>query len=224
MPKTSQIKFLVYITVFWKIIESERIMNKRRKKGCNFGCFGFLIFLVCLVYFVYSVGAPYLEKLSFKIKQIGYPIKYQEIVEEYSEKYSLDKYLVYSIIRTESKFDCYATSSVGAKGLMQIAPETGKDCAEKLGIRGYNESSLFEPEINIQIGCYYLSYLIKHYKSKETAIAAYNGGMGNVNSWLKDSRYSDGKGKLKNIPFKETRNYVTRVLDAEQKYKSIYSQ
>ncbi len=199
-------------------------MSKRRKKGCNFGCFGFIAFLVCLVYFVYSVGAPYLEKLSFKIMQISYPIKYQEIVEEYSEKYNLDKFLVYSIIRTESKFDCYATSSVGAKGLMQITAETGSDCAKKIGIANYNENSLFEPETNIRIGCYYLSFLIRHYGDKKTAIAAYNGGMGNVNSWLKDVRYSDGNGSLKNIPFNETRNYVSRVTDAEEKYKSIYTQ
>lgn len=199
-------------------------MSKRHKSGCNLGCFGFIVFLVCLVYFVYAFGGPYLEKLSLKIKQIQYPIKYENIVEEYSKEYNLDKYLVYGIIRTESKFDCYATSNVGAKGLMQITSETGADCARKLGIRGYDESSLFDPEVNIRIGCYYLSYLIGHYRSEETAIAAYNGGMGNVNSWLKDLRYSDGKGNLKNIPFKETRNYVTRVLDAEQKYKSIYSE
>ncbi len=198
-------------------------MSKRRKKGCNFGCFGFIIFLVCLLVAIYSFGAPYLEQISLKIRVIQYPLKYQEIVEKCSQEYNLDKYLVYGIIRTESKFDCYAASEVGAKGLMQITKETGADCAKKLAINNYDESSLFDPETNIRIGCYYLSYLIDHYGNEKTAIAAYNGGMGNVNSWLKDSRYTDKNGNLINIPFKETRNYVSRVIDAKEKYKSIYN-
>jgi len=152
-----------------------------------------------------------------------YPLKYEDIILQYAREYRLDPYLVCAVIWVESKFDDAATSHKGARGLMQVIPSTGQWAAEKLGIEGYNDDSLYDPAVNIRIGCWYLDRLRNHFQGDlNLALAAYNGGSGNVEKWLQDPRYSkDGKG-LDNIPFKETRDFVARVWSAYDKYKRLY--
>lgn len=200
--------------------------KRKRKNGC-FGCVGslikLLIFLAVIIIAAnFIVKTYYGSDISKKIKQTQYPIKYEYFVEKYSEEYNLDKYLVYAVIRTESRFDKYAVSSADAKGLMQLTDETASHCAKKIKLDGYSESALFDPEINIRLGCYYLSYLKSVYKNTDTVLAAYNGGPGNVDKWLSDPSCVDDSGKLINIPFKETRNYIVRVNEAMEMYRSIY--
>ena len=142
---------------------------------------------------------------------------------KYARKYDLDKYLVFAVIKTESKFDQYAVSKAGAYGLMQLQAETAGDCARKLKMEVNLPDDLYIPDINIHLGTYYLSWLLDKYDGNiQLAIAAYNGGIGNVDNWLEDGRYSDGDGGLKNIPFGETANYVTGVTVSYEKYKEIY--
>ena len=152
-----------------------------------------------------------------------YPVKYSTQVEKYSSEYGLDKYLVYSVIRTESKFDENAQSDVGAKGLMQLMDETAAECNKKGGF-GYDiAEDIFNPDVNVSLGCYYLKQLLESYDGDiSLAITAYNGGTGNVGKWLKDDELSDGDGGLLDIPFKETKGYVDKVLKAYNKYTQIY--
>ena len=154
-----------------------------------------------------------------------YPTKYSDIVEKRSEEFGIDKYLVYSVIRTESKFKEDALSDVGAKGLMQLMDETAKECNEKGGF-GYNiPDDIYNPEVNITLGCYYLDKLIENYYGDiSLAITAYNGGTGNVGKWLKDKNLSDGDGGLLEIPFEETKGYVEKVLSSYDRYKKIYTE
>jgi soluble lytic murein transglycosylase len=107
---------------------------------------------------------------------------------------------------------------------MQIVPTTGSWAAEKLGIEEYDDDSLYDPDINVKIGCWYISYLKKLFsEDMNLVLAAYNGGSGNVRKWLNDSRYSrDGK-TLDKIPFNETKNFVDRVWHAYERYKKLYS-
>ena len=206
----------------------EPVRRRKKKSGCG-GCLGALLSLL-IILAVLVAGANFLvEKffdsdLSGKIQQTQFPIKYEYFVEKYSEEYNLDKFLVYAVIRTESRFDKYAVSSADAKGLMQLTDETARFCSRKIGMESYTESSLFDPEININLGCYYLSYLIDKYDNINTALAAYNGGPGNVDEWLADSSHSDTNGNLVDIPFKETRNYVLRVNETKEMYKEIYGE
>lgn len=198
--------------------------KRRRRRGCCAGgVFKFIFFLFLIILAAYFLGRGYFDSdISDKIKRTQYPIKYEHFVEKYSNEYGLDKYLVYAVMRTESRFDKFAVSNAGAKGLMQITDETGEDCARRLRITGYSDDALFDPEINIEIGCYYLKGLLDKYDNVNNALAAYNGGPGNVDKWLLDPSYVDGSGTLVNIPFKETRNYVVRVNEAREMYKSIY--
>lgn len=159
---------------------------------------------------------------KFALK-IVYPIHYRSLIEKYSKEYNLDPLLVASIIRAESKFDEKAVSSKGAKGLMQISSMTGKWASEELGIKNYTEELLFNPNINIKIGCWYLSILNKEFNNNLfLVLAAYNGGSGNVNKWLKDIRYSDDGVTLKDIPFLETKAYVKKVHKNLKMYKYLY--
>lgn len=152
-----------------------------------------------------------------------YPMEYKSYIYKYSKQYDLDPHLVAAIINVESKYDKSATSSKDARGLMQIAPSTANWASEELKIEKFTLESLYSPEINISIGCWYLDVLGKEFNNDiELILAAYNGGSGNVNKWLEDNRYcSDGK-KLTNIPFKETREYVEKVKSNYNIYKKIY--
>lgn len=151
------------------------------------------------------------------------PIKFEEQVKTYSRVYELDEYLVYSIICAESGFDKDAQSHVGAKGLMQLMPETASWLNEKYKLN-IDATNLFDAETNIMLGCCYLSYLMERFDNDVSLVlAAYNGGEGNVKKWLNNESYSiDGK-TLKHIPYEETRNYVKKVSTYYKIYKEIYS-
>ena len=200
--------------------------KRRRKKGCS-GCFGnFILFIIIfgtLCFGGYKLFAE--SNFSKQILEIRYPVKYQEYVLKSADEFSLNKELIYAVIRTESKFDPYAVSVTGARGLMQIQDETANDCVKKLGIKNFTSDMLFEPHINIRIGCYYLNKLIEKYEGNtELALAAYNGGPGNVDKWLKDETLTDETDNLIHIPFKETREYVQKVFKAKDIYEKLYTE
>lgn len=157
------------------------------------------------------------------IKNI-YPMKYESIISQYTMEYGLDFYLVAAIIKVESNYDRLAISNKGAIGLMQIKPSTGKWIAEQIGIKDFDEEMLYEPEINIKMGCWYLNYLLRYYKGNiQLALAAYNGGLGNVNKWLMNKDYSDDGASLKSIPFEETNAYMKKINRTYNIYKRLYS-
>ncbi|MGL5346061.1 MAG: lytic transglycosylase domain-containing protein [Peptostreptococcaceae bacterium] len=149
-----------------------------------------------------------------------YPKKYSEYVIKYAQEYNLDEYLVYSVMKAESKFRPNAISHKGAKGLMQISDITKDWAIEELQL---GEIDIFEPETNIKIGCWYLNKLFKEFGELDLVIAAYNGGSGNVNKWLGNKVYSKDGEQLHNIPFKETSNYVKKVNKNYTMYKKIYN-
>ncbi len=198
--------------------------KRRKRSGCGAGLFKLILFLAFLSVIVFFISRlDFGSDVATKIMRTQYPIKYSHFVEKYSGEYGLDKYLVYAVIRTESRFDKYAVSNARAKGLMQLTDETGEECARKLRLSSYSPEALFDPETNIRLGCFYLDSLIDKYDGRiSVALAAYNGGPGNVDKWLSDSNYSDSGGNLTNIPYEETRNYVKRVTEARERYTEIY--
>lgn len=203
-------------------------LNKRRcKRQNNSGCSGcflrlstFVITIILVVLFCYKLYD--FSGLKDYFLELKYPIRYSEYVEEYSSEFSLEDGLIYAIIRTESKFDPYAVSSNNAKGLMQIQDETAIDCAKELKVKNYTTDMIFEPRYNIQIGSYYISKLVKMYDGDvDLALAAYNGGPGNVNKWLKNPEYTNEYGELIHIPFPETENYVKKVKETKEVYREL---
>lgn len=152
-----------------------------------------------------------------------FPVNYEPYVYYYSVEYDLDPMMVFSVIRVESNFKHEAKSNKSATGLMQIMPETGEWIAEQMGMKDFNKEDLNNPEVSIMMGCWYLNNLKQEFGDMDLVLAAYNAGRGNVNNWLKDYQYSDDGIELKEIPFKETREYVVKVNLSYMIYKYLYT-
>ena len=146
---------------------------------------------------------------------------YLSAARRYAEKFEVPLPLVLSVIRTESDFCPDAVSPVGAMGLMQLMPETFAFlCEEKLPA-SLPDSALFDPEVNIRYGTFYLSYLFDRFGDWPTALAAYNAGEGRVCDWLDDPLLSKD-GRLQSIPFEETEQYVKKTLEFYEIYCEKY--
>lgn len=152
---------------------------------------------------------------------VSRPVQYAALIQEAAQENGLDPLLIYAVIDIESDFDPQAVSHMDARGLMQILPETGQSISDQRGL-DFNEEDLMDPAKNIELGARYLKYLLNHFDDHDLAIAAYNGGMGNVQSWLKDERYSKDGETLHAIPFSETSHYVRKVDASYNIYKIFY--
>ena len=150
-----------------------------------------------------------------------FPMEHEETVTTYAKEYDVDPFLVYAVIHTESRFREDAVSPAGAIGLMQVTPDTGQFISEQLKLPSFTEEMLKDPDLNIRMGTWYLSYLKESFPRVETLLAAYNAGPNRVRTWLLDEEISDGDILL-NIPFAETRDYVERVLQREKIYRLLY--
>jgi len=148
-----------------------------------------------------------------------YPLKYFGLIRGYAGEYGLDPAFVCAVIHTESKFREDALSPKGASGLMQITRPTADWIAGQIGLNNYSYDGIFEPSLNIRLGCWYISWLLERYGGDEKlALAAYNAGIGNVDKWLLDPDYASGENGLGFIPFRETRDFVSRVASGEKVY------
>lgn len=158
--------------------------------------------------------------ISDAIQKQFYPLEYKTEVEKYSAEFDIPKAIVYSVIKTESSFRADAVSAKGAIGLMQITPATFEWLCTKTGEEP-NSLLLYDPDTNIRYGTYFLSLLHNEYKSWDTVFAAYNAGRGRVNEWLSTEKHNNN-GRLKDIPFKETSEYIEKVEKASEIYEKLY--
>ena len=159
------------------------------------------------------------------IFKIIYPKTYKEIVSVYSEKYNVEENLVFALIKAESNFNSEAVSHRDAIGVMQIMEETAKDVANKNSIKIENENikqELLKIDNNINIGTKYLSTLLEKYKNKEIAVAAYNAGIGTIDGWIQKGIIKSDGSDIENIPYKETNNYVRKILRNYKLYEELY--
>ena len=160
-----------------------------------------------------------------KIAEKIYPLGHKDYVENYALKYDVPEMLVYGIIKAESNFNHNAVSNKNASGLMQIMEPTGEWIAEKLGITDFDAEMLSDPETNIEMGCFYISYLLDMYDGdRKCALSAYNAGYANVNSWLLNKKYSYDGETLNVIPYPETEKYVNIVMQNEKIYEFLYEE
>ena len=151
------------------------------------------------------------------------PLRHEGAIREQAHEKQLDPSLIAGVIYAESKFSD-STSSAGALGLMQLLPSTAHFIADRSGGSAFTTEDLSTPEINIAYGSWYLRYLLDRYDGDEVlALAAYNGGMGNVDRWVGEARARGERLDVADIPFPETRAYVGRVLDARRDYRRTYA-
>lgn len=159
------------------------------------------------------------------LKFVFYPIKYKAEVETASANYSVDPYIIYSVIKQESNFNPMACSNKGASGLMQLLHTTAKEVAISINSIDEDSFDIYDPETNISIGVKYLSELIQRYDGNVyIAITAYNAGMGNVDKWfeLPYSDYNSIDKVLEKIEYIETKKYVTNIMNHYNMYKKLY--
>lgn len=152
-----------------------------------------------------------------------YPMEYESLIRSNAAENDLDPALPAAVILAESSYVPDAVSPANAQGLMQLLPSTAEWVAEKCD-EAYQEGSLFDPNTNIQYGCWYLGYLIRRFNGNLTcAIAAYHAGQGTVDGWLANPEYSPDGTVLQKIPSDATDTYVKRVLKYYEKYKELYA-
>jgi soluble lytic murein transglycosylase len=157
------------------------------------------------------------------VRGLGLPLSQASVIRQQAAAKHLDPALIAAVIYAESKFDP-RPSSAGAQGLMQILPATAYFIAHLSGGSRFTASDLATPSINVAYGSYYLRYLLDHYSGNEMlALAAYNGGLANVDSWVAHADAAGTTLTLAGIPFGETRAYVQRVLAAQQAYRATYA-
>ena len=147
------------------------------------------------------------------VQRIRYPLHYRPIVTGHARNYRIDPALLAAVIDAESKFRANAKSSSGAIGLMQLMPSTAHGIAVHTGGSQFETQDLYDPEINVRYGSWYLRHLLDKYGDERTALAAYNAGQDNVDRWM-----ASGSG----IRFSETRAYVARVEDLKQIYRDVW--
>ena len=146
-------------------------------------------------------------------ERLWYPLSYEQIVRGHAHNYDLDPALLAAVIYQESKFKADARSTSGAIGLMQLLPDTAKGIALHTGGSRFRVEDLYDPEINVRYGCWYLRHLLRKYRDEQTALAAYNAGQDNVDRWLRR-----GEG----IQFGETRHYVEHIEELKEIYRRTY--
>jgi soluble lytic murein transglycosylase len=173
------------------------------------------IFLSIFVLLAAAGGAfAYIQSDPDWYVRLRYPLEYQEIVAGHGKNYDLDPALLAAVIYRESKFDAQARSASGAIGLMQLLPDTAKGIALHTGGSEFELADLWNPEINVRYGAFYLRRLLNKYGNVRLALAAYNAGQANVDRW---------RAANQGIAFAETRQYVDEVLRARDIYAKTYA-
>jgi soluble lytic murein transglycosylase len=169
---------------------------------------------VCVLLAAAAAGFAYVhETQPAWYERLRYPLSYEQIVRGHAKNYDLDPALLAAVIYRESKFNAHARSSSSAIGLMQLLPQTAKGIALHTGGSRFVVADLYDPEINVRYGSFYLRRLMNKYGDTELALAAYNAGQANVDAW---------RAVGKRIVFPETREYVDSVLAARDVYADAY--
>lgn len=166
-----------------------------------------LVALLLVVAIGVGAGAAIVTTEPNWYLRMRYPLRYGDIVRGHAENYRLEPELLAAVIYTESKFDPDAESPSGAIGLMQLLPETAAGIAERTGGSRFETADLYDPELNVRYGSWYLRHLLDKYGSEEQALMAYNGGQGNLD---------------RGIVHPETRHYVENVLEIRDIYAKAY--
>ena len=174
--------------------------------------------------FLVTLGILCLPPVRTRVEKTLYPCKYSALVEQYAAEYDLDPLLVYSFVRTESGFDPDATSSVDARGLMQMTEETFLWLRSKLGLgEEVSFGDLYDPDVSIRFGCYYLHLCLVRYNGDiSTAAAAYHSGWGTVDALLQKEEHSEDGLTLSGFPYNQMHHYVEKITACYAVYQNLY--
>ena len=197
-----------------RAVRAQKARRRRQKRARH-------LLLLVLALLLALVFVP---KLWSRAEQFLYPRKYEALVDKWAETYDLDPLLVDAFIRTESGFDPQATSSVDARGLMQMTEETFIWLRSKIAPdEGLLFADLYDPETSIRFGCYYLHLCMQRYQNDvSTAAAAYHSGWGTVDALLQKEEHSEDGVTLKGFPYNQMNHYVKKITSCYANYRRIY--
>jgi soluble lytic murein transglycosylase len=167
-----------------------------------------------------GVAAFVLSRIDFgeTIREVTLPLRHDDIIRQQAERFDIDAALIAAIINQESGF-VDQTSSAGARGLMQITPDTAETIETLSGGETFVFEDLANPDLNIRYGTFYLNHLLDRFGGNEVAaLAAYNAGPENAEAWGSSALEID------DIAFPETRSYVESVLERREEYRHNYSE
>jgi soluble lytic murein transglycosylase len=189
---------------------SNRLMKKRRRRRLTIGV------AVATAGIVAGVLLGVVGDVDRAIQELTLPLRHEDIIRQQAREKGVDAALIAAVIYAESKFSD-RTSTAGARGLMQVTPETAKDVERHSGGTTFKVADLADPEINIRYGTFRLRELLDRYDGDVVAaLAAYNAGPGNADSW------GGSEMGLEDIKFPETRAYVEEVLEKQRAYRDKY--
>ena len=160
-----------------------------------------------------------------RLDRARYPLKYTDLVEKYAEVYKVPRDICYAVIRTESGFDPQATSTVDARGLMQMTEETFIWLRSKIAAdEDLAFADLYDPDTSIRFGCYYLHLCLERYNGDvATAAAAYHSGWGTVDNLLRMEEHSADGQTLQGFPYSQMNHYVNKITSCYGAYQRIYA-
>jgi soluble lytic murein transglycosylase len=197
--------------------------TRKRGRGREGGRASGVGLLLVAVLIAVALAIAFGSQLSQTVRRMELPLGDAQIIREQASAKHLDPALIAAVIYAETKFDP-RTSSAGAQGLMQLMPSTALFLAHLSGGVSFTTGDLSTPAINVAYGSYYLRYLLDHYGGDEMlAVAAYNAGLANVDSWVAKAGAEGKSLQVEEIPFEQTRAYVQRVLNAQREYRALYA-
>ena len=199
-----------------RALRAQKVRRSRQKRLRRLAVL--LVFVVC--------AALLLPGLWKRAERMLYPRKYEALVEQWADTYDLDPLLVDAFIRTESGFDPQATSTVDARGLMQMTEETFIWLRSKIAPdEGLLFANLYDPETSIRFGCYYLHLCMERYNGDvATAAAAYHSGWGTVDALLQMEEHSADGETLQGFPYSQMNHYVKKITSCYARYQRIYAE
>jgi len=174
------------------------------------------------IIFNYLEDNHQLEELPLELWESLYPLYYEDAIRERALEYEIDPLLVLAMIREESRFNSWNESVAGARGLMQIIFSTGEWIAQKLNMEDFDDDMLFDPKVNIDLGCWYINYLKERFLNDSILIiSGYNAGPGTTSKWLKQYDRTDLDNFVENVPYSETREHIKKVMKSYRMYKRL---
>jgi soluble lytic murein transglycosylase len=166
-----------------------------------------------------------LDATTDALWRLAFPLAFWKPLANYAEQRGLDPYMLAALIREESEFDHKVVSYANAYGLTQVLPSTGREISRRLKIRPFRANMLFDPEVNLKIGTYFLRNMLDSLGGKwEPALASYNAGRGRVVKWLNANQYREPAEFVESIPITQTRIYVQSILRDADVYRRLYGQ
>ena len=166
-----------------------------------------------------------IESAPAEFWKLAFPLPYRADLERYAKANHLDPFLMAALARQESEFNPKAVSYANARGLTQILPSTGRELSRHLQIKTYSTARLFQPQVNLQLGSYYLRSVADSLGGRwEAALAAYNAGLSRAVAWSMWGEFREPAEFVETVPFTQTHDYIQIVLRNADIYRRLYAQ